>query len=161
MVVPSPNQERFLVTGAYGCIGARALREVLARGDVAVAADVAASSPRLRLVLDEPDERLVRVQFDVTDRASLERAIDEHAVTRIIHLAALQVPFCRADPPAGAAGNVVGTVHVLEAAGLRQDRIAHVVYGSSIAAYDALDGPGDVPASTSMKAVPGTLYGVF
>ncbi len=34
----------------------------------------------------------------------------------IIHLAALQVPFCKADPVAGARANVVGTVNVLEAA---------------------------------------------
>ena len=153
MVVPSPSQERFLVTGAYGCIGAWVLREVLARGDVAVAADVAASSPRLRLVLDEPNERLVRAQVDVTDMASLERAIDEHAVTRIIHLAALQVPFCRADPPAGAAINIVGTANVLEAARRRRERIPHVVYASSIAAYDSDE--------SSMTGLPGTLYGVY
>ena len=35
---------------------------------------------------------------------------------RIIHLAALQLPFCKADPVAGARVNVVGTVNIFEAA---------------------------------------------
>jgi UDP-glucuronate 4-epimerase len=154
----SPHEHRFLVTGAYGCIGAWVLRELLAAGAHVVAADLAEGSPRLALVLDdEHDEHLIREQLDVTDLPALERVLDRHDVTRIIHLAALQVPFCRADPPLGAAVNVVGTVNVFEAARRRPQRIGHVVYASSIAAYDAIDGL----AHGSMSGVPGTLYGVF
>src|SRR5262249_33305431 len=121
--------ERFLVTGSLGCIGVWVLRTLLAGGAFVVGSDLAADSPRLGLVLeDEHHERLVRPQIDVTDLGQIERALDEYAITRIIHLAALQVPFCRADPPLGAAVNVVGTVNVLEAALRRQDRIPHVVY---------------------------------
>jgi UDP-glucuronate 4-epimerase len=156
--VSSLGEERFLVTGAYGCIGTWVLRELLAGEAVVVAADLAAGSPRLGLVLeDEHDERLLRAVLDVTDMAALERVLDEHAVTRIIHLAALQVPFCRADPPLGAAVNVVGTVNLLEAARRRRDRISHVVYASSIAAYDS---PNGLP-QPSMTALPGTLYGIY
>jgi nucleoside-diphosphate-sugar epimerase len=90
------------------------------------------------------------VRGDITDLAHLESVLDEHAVTHVIHLAALQVPFCRADPPLGARVNVVGTVNVLEAVRRRSDRMGHVVYASSIAVYDA-------PGSRG----PGTLYGVF
>jgi nucleoside-diphosphate-sugar epimerase len=47
------------------------------------------------------------------------------------------VPFCKADPIAGAKVNVVGTVNIFEAArGLGIKRIA---YASSIAAYGAMD----------------------
>jgi UDP-glucuronate 4-epimerase len=156
--VSSLSEQRFLVTGAYGCIGAWVLRDLLAGGAVAVAADLADGSPRLGLVLDdEYDERLVRVVLDVTDLAALERVIDEHAITRVIHLAALQVPFCRADPPLGAAVNVVGTVNVLEASRRRQGQIAHVVYASSIAVYDSPDGH----VGPSMSDTPGTLYGIY
>ena len=77
----------------------------------------------------------------------------------MVHLAALQVPFCRADPPLGARVNVVGTVNVLEAAARRADRIAGpVVYASSVAAYDALEEGETAPA---MQGVPSTLYGVY
>jgi UDP-glucuronate 4-epimerase len=156
--VTSPVEHRFLVTGAYGCIGAWVLRELLSAGATVVAADLSAGSPRLALVLDdEHDERLIREVVDVTDLTALEHLLDRHEITRIIHLAALQVPFCRADPPLGAAVNVVGTVNVFEAARRRRDRIGHVVYASSIAAYDS---PNGVPQA-SMIDVPGTLYGIY
>jgi UDP-glucuronate 4-epimerase len=154
----SPVQHRFLVTGAYGCIGAWVLRELLVAGAQVVAADLADGSPRLALVLeDEHDEHLIREVVDVTDLPALEHVLDRHEITRIVHLAALQVPFCRADPPLGAAVNVVGTVNVFEAARRRRDRIGHVVYASSIAAYDS---PNGVPEA-SMIDVPGTLYGIY
>jgi len=95
----------------------------------------------------------VRVQGDITDLQAVERAIDEHAITNVIHLAALQVPFVRADPALGTRVNVVGTVNVLEAVRRRKDRIGHVVYASSIAVYGA---GGTLDAAD----VPGTLYGV-
>ncbi len=152
------RDERFLVTGALGCIGVWVLRELLSEGAFVVGSDVATDSPRLGLVLDdEHDARLARALVDVTDIAQIERALDEHEITRIIHLAALQVPFCRADPPLGAAVNVVGTVNVLEAARRRQDRIPHVVYASSIAALASADGR---PAE-AVEELPGTIYGVY
>src|ERR1700733_6129111 len=154
----SPGEHRFLVTGAYGCIGAWVLRDLLSAGAEVVAADLAEGSPRLALVLeDEHDENLTREVVDVTDLLALEQLLDRHGITRIIHLAALQVPFCRADPPLGAAVNVVGTVNVLEAARRRRGQIGHVGYASSIAAYDAAAG---VPRA-SMTDVPATLYGVY
>jgi UDP-glucuronate 4-epimerase len=152
------RNERFLVTGSLGCIGVWVLRELLAEGAFVVGSDVATDSPRLGLVLDdEHDARLVRAKIDVTDMADIERALDEHEITRIIHLAALQVPFCRADPPLGAAVNVVGTVNVLEAARRRHARIPHVVYASSIAALDSADGD----SGRSLPELPGTIYGVY
>jgi UDP-glucuronate 4-epimerase len=59
------------------------------------------------------------------------RALDEHEITRFVHLAALQVPFCRAEPVVGARVNVVGTVTSFEAVKARRDRISGLVYASS------------------------------
>ena len=42
--------------------------------------------------------RVTLVAGDITDGEALGRALDEHEITRVVHLAALQVPFCRADP---------------------------------------------------------------
>src|ERR1700733_8479338 len=93
----SPLEHRFLVTGAYGCVGAWVLRDLLSTGAHVVAADIAEDSPRLGLVLDhERERRLLREVLDITDLRALEHVLDDHAITRIIHLAALQVPFCRA-----------------------------------------------------------------
>jgi UDP-glucuronate 4-epimerase len=143
-----------LVTGANGAIGAWALRALLDRGHHAVALDVGDAGHRLAIALS-PDElhALVRVRADITDLAALGRVLDEHEITSVIHLAALQVPFVRADPPLGAAVNVVGTVNVLEAVRQRADRIGPVVYASSIAVYG--------PEGEGLAEHPSTLYGAF
>lgn len=52
-------------------------------------------------------------------------------MSAIIHLAALQVPFCKADPVTSTAINVMGTTHILECA--RQAGIKRLAYASSIA----------------------------
>jgi UDP-glucuronate 4-epimerase len=149
--------ETFLVTGAGGCIGAWVVAQLAGAGTPVVALDASDDEHRLRLLLDDEALReLVRVKADITELEAVEAALDRHGVTRVIHLAALQVPFCRADPVLGARVNVVGTVNVLEAAARRG--LGPVVYASSVAAYDALD---DRDAAPAMQGVPSTLYGVY
>jgi UDP-glucuronate 4-epimerase len=148
-----------LVTGAYGCIGSWVIRELSEREIRVVAFDVGGDDYRLGLTMaPEAAAAVPRVRGDITDLAAFERALDEHDITSVIHLAALQVPFCRANPPLGAAVNVVGTTNVLEAVKRRGSGMGPVVYASSIAAYDAIDDPGAAP---DMKGTPATVYGVF
>lgn len=148
-----------LVTGALGCVGAWAVKSVLADGDEPVGYDLGDADHRLRLVLSPAErERLTLVRGDITDLDALGRALDEHEITRVVHLAALQVPFCRDDPVLGARVNVVGTVNVFEAVKTRKDRIPGVAYASSAAVY----GPDDPsPAPESGGLAPATLYGVY
>jgi UDP-glucuronate 4-epimerase len=148
-----------LVTGALGCLGAWAVKAVLEDGDEPVGYDLGDATHRLELILS-PDERkrLTLVRGDITDLEALGRTLDEHAITRVVHLAGLQVPFCRADPVLGARVNVVGTVNVFEAVKQRLDRIPGVAYASSAAVY----GPDDPsPAPESGGTAPGTIYGVY
>jgi len=154
--------QRYLVTGACGCIGTWVLRELLAAGAYVVAFDVSDDAGRMRLVIGEQDlARVVWLRGNVAELAALEHALDEHMITRVIHLAALQVPFCRADPPHGALVNVVGTTNVFEAVADRQDRIGPVVYASSVAAYDAIDDRHAESQRGTMVATPSTMYGVY
>jgi UDP-glucuronate 4-epimerase len=148
-----------LVTGALGCVGAWCLKAVLAAGDEPVGYDLGDRTHRLDLVLS-PEERaeVSLVQGDVTDLEALGRVLDAHAVTRVVHLAALQVPFCRADPVLGARVNVVGTVNVFEAVKQRLDSIPGVAYASSAAVYSAAD---PSPAPETGGGAPATLYGVY
>jgi UDP-glucuronate 4-epimerase len=139
---------RYLVTGALGAIGAWTVRALLDRGHDVATYDLGGSDHRLRLAATEDElAGLTRSDGDVTDLTQLQRAVTDHGITNLIHLAALQVPLVRADPVAGARVNVTGTVNVLEAA--RRHDLAPVVYASSIA---ALAEPGGYPS---------TLYGVF
>jgi UDP-glucuronate 4-epimerase len=146
---------RVLITGALGAIGAWTMRSLLARGHEVVALDLGGSEHRLAIALDdEQREAVIRVQADITDLAALEQVLDDHAITNVIHLAALQVPFVREKPVLGAQVNVTGTTNVLEAVRRRAERIGPLVYASSIAVY----GPGGTLAADD---VPGTLYGVY
>ena len=159
----SARAERFLVTGALGCVGAWTVRGLVRDGAQVVALDVGSDARRLRLIMT-PDE-LAAVTFvtgDITDLASVEEVLDGHAITNVIHLAALQVPFCRADPPRGALVNVVGTVNIFEAVRRRADTMAPVVYTSSMAVYTA-DDADPVTGRLTVDAVPHPRnhYGVY
>jgi UDP-glucuronate 4-epimerase len=144
---------RFLITGALGAVGVWTMRSLIERGHSVVALDLGGDGHRLPLALDgDQQAAVVHVRGDITDAALLPRVLDEHAITNIVHLAALQVPFVRADPALGARVNVLGTVNVLEAA--RGRELGPVIYASSIAAYGAA---GTLAAGDH----PGTLYGVY
>jgi UDP-glucuronate 4-epimerase len=150
---------RTLVTGARGCLGAWTLKALLDLGEEPVGYDLGDDDARLRLVLDEGElARVTLVQGDVTDGEAVGKALDEHEVTNVVHLAALQVPFCRADPAQGAHVNVYGTVVVFEAVKARLNRIRGLAYASSTAVYNASDSS---PAPESGGTSPSTLYGVY
>ena len=155
--------ERFLVTGALGCIGAWAVRNLVREGVPVTVFDLATKPRRLQLLLS--DDELAQVHFvagDIADLSAFERALDDHEITHVIHLAGLQVPFCKADPPLGARVNVVGTANVFEAVKRRQERIGKVVYASSVAVFGA---PEDYEPGTVMRddsaLMPHTHYGVY
>ena len=151
--------ERTLVTGALGCLGAWTLKALVELGEEPVGYDLGLDDARLRLVLSEDERgRVTLVEGDVTDLGALGRALDDHGVTHVVHLAALQVPFCRADPERGARVNVHGTVVVLEAIKARLNRIRGLAYASSTAVYNASD---PSPAPESGGVAPSTLYGIF
>jgi UDP-glucuronate 4-epimerase len=155
--------ERFLVTGALGCIGAWTVRTLVRQGAPVVAFDLGRDVRRLRSIMS-PDE-LAQVELvagDITELASLDDALATKAITNVIHLAALQVPFCKADPPLGARVNVVGTVNVFEAVKRQARSMAPVVYTSSIGMF----GPGDVDQQTGRLSARATAhplnhYGVY
>jgi nucleoside-diphosphate-sugar epimerase len=142
--------ERWLVTGALGCIGAWTVATLVREGVTVVAFDLGDDDRRLRLVAS-PEEvgRVTFVRRDITDLTALEATLAEHGITHVIHLAALQVPFCKADPARGAQVNVTGTVNVFEA--LKRRRLGTTIaYASSAAVYNA---QGEV--------APQTIYGVY
>src|SRR5258706_4229740 len=127
-----------VVTGAGGCIGSWVISLLARAGVEACAFDLSEDKRRPRLLMSESDLENVRWRTgDISDGAALARVLEAVRPCAVIHLAALQVPFCKADPVAGAKVNVVGTVNIFEAArGLGIKRIA---YASSIAAYGAMD----------------------
>jgi nucleoside-diphosphate-sugar epimerase len=102
------------------------------------------------------------VEGDITDSHAIDRVLDTHGITNVVHLAALQVPFCRADPILGAQVNVVGTVALFEAVRRRTDTVRQIAYASSIAKYDVGDiDPQSLRVEAGAAAHPTTHYGVW
>jgi UDP-glucuronate 4-epimerase len=159
----SDNQsERYLVTGALGALGAWTIRHLLDQGAGVVAHDIGTSLDRLRLFIDDDElARIVFVRGDVADVTALERVVAEQTVTRIVHMAALQVPFVRADPVLGATVNVVGTTAVFEAARRNGDQVRGIAYASSGSVYSAYDANPSAPLRLDTPINPPSLYGVF
>lgn len=157
MTTSERRPDTVLVTGAMGFIGAWVVRRLLDDGDTVVTFDAAGDDYRLRhLMSDDELAGLRRVTGDIADREALRAAAHDHAVTRAIHLAALQVPFCAADPHAGALANVVGTVNVFEALAGTPAAAAPLAYASSVAAYG-----GDDDGMREAAGTPSTHYGVY
>lgn len=123
-----------LVTGANGCIGAWVLKGALERGWNPIALDLAPEPTRPRLVLS--DGQLAGIPWlpmDIVDTDGVSRVFDEHEIDAVIHLGALQVPFCARNPVAGAKVNVVGTVNLLEAA--RRKNLKRFSFASSVGVH--------------------------
>ena len=151
-----------LVTGAFGCIGAWVCKRLLEAGERPVAFDVGDDPWRLRMIVGpERGRDVVMVRGDITDRESIARAMDEHAIDRVIHLAAWQVPLCRQDPARGALINVVGTANVFEAVKTRRDRVPRVAYFSSAGVFGPPRFYGPGPVTDDAPPHPATHYGVY
>ena len=138
-----------LVTGAGGCIGSWVLSLLVDAGVSVFALDLKKDTRRPKLLMSDSELQLVKwFVGDISDPDTIVNAVEASKATSIIHLAALQVPFCKADPIAGAKVNVVGTINVFEAA--RKHKISRLSYASSIAAHGVFD-PKTLP----------TLYGAY
>ena len=152
--------ERFLVTGASGCIGAWVVRRLVRQNVATAAMSMSGSLHRLRLILNA--DELAQVHFirgDVADLDAVVGAVEACQPTHVIHLAALQLPFCKADPVRGAWVNVVGTVNVFEA--VKRSGLRRVVYASSMAVYGRSEEYAPAPLSPDAVLKPRSHYGVY
>ncbi|WP_180899872.1 NAD-dependent epimerase/dehydratase family protein [Martelella soudanensis] len=131
-----------LVSGGSGFLG-QALTDALAeRGDQVVVLDLNPPPEEARL------PGVSYIEGDITQPSAIEAVIADFGIDAILHLAALVIPACRANPVLGAQVNVIGHINILEAA--VKAGIDRVVYASSLAAR-----PRGALAS------PANLYGVF
>jgi UDP-glucose 4-epimerase len=125
---------RVLVTGALGVNGVWVLRSLLERGVETLATDRA---PDFALAPDLAE----LVDFRAVDVSSLDdvrRATAGFRPDCVLHLAALMVGACQADPHAATRVNLLGTANVLEAAAA--EGVQRVVFTSSKGAYGEVVG---------------------
>jgi nucleoside-diphosphate-sugar epimerase len=145
----SRSAEKIFITGATGFLGSWIISRLVDRGIQVVATDISDDHRRLELLKSDLPRDLINFRIcDVTDAETLNAQIEETRPTGIIHLAALQIPQCRANPALGAAINIGGHINIFEAA--RKHGIDRIIYTSSIAAKPR--GQANAPSN---------FYGVF
>lgn len=156
------TQPTFLVTGALGCLGAWTMKNLLDANAWVVAFDLGADIYRWRALMD--DETIARAKLvngDISDYNTVERVVLDNGISHVIHLAALQIPFCRANPVVGAQVNVVGTVNVLQVAAKHRAQVKRIVYASSTAVYGPPQLYPTLPVPVDTVLAPATLYGSY
>lgn len=157
-----PVPPRFLITGAKGFIGSWIVKNLVARGNYPCIFDTDRDQHRLRALLREDQvESISYCHGDITRMEELERVVVDRGITHIVHLAALQVPACAANPVLGAQVNVLGTLNVFEVARRHKNQVKRIVYASSAAVFGPEEFYGRAMVSSDAMLHPGTHYGVF
>jgi UDP-glucose 4-epimerase len=123
----------WLVTGGAGYIGAHVVHALHAQGETAVVLDDLSTGERRRV----PDDA-VFIDGDVADQDVVRRALREHTVAGIIHIAAKKQAGQSVEQPLlYYRENVAGTVALLEAA--VAEGVGSFVFSSSAATYGMPD----------------------
>lgn len=152
---------RVLVTGANGCIGAWVVKQLLERDLDVLIYDLDPSTARLSRIA--PADAVARVKVEqgcIEDTSRVKALIKDEGITHIMHLAAVLMPFCHANPVTGALVNVVGTLNVFEGA-RDSGRDIRVAYASSSAVWGSPDHYEDRKLNEDDPLLPATHYGVF
>lgn len=126
------------VTGAGGLVGAWLVKRLHESGAQVVCL-IRDAVPRSELVRSGLIDQVVGVRGDVRDQALLERALGEHEIDTVFHLAAQTiVGIANRNPVSTFESNVGGTWALLEAC-RRSPLVKGVVIASSDKAYGAHD----------------------
>ncbi len=139
MATPSFWRDRtVLVTGATGLVGGWLVKRLLsAKADVVCL--VRDWVPQCELVRSGDIERVKVVRGDIADQAMLERALGEHEIDTVMHLAAQTiVGIANKNPVSTFEANIKGTWSLLEAC-RRSPTVRQIVVASSDKAYGDQD----------------------
>ena len=141
-----------LVTGGAGFIGSHLVRHLLAKGEQVTALDNLSTGLAENL---PPEAKLV--EMDILDE-ELPKVVAAGAFDAIVHLAAqTMVDTSIKDPLLDTRENLLGTVHVLEAA--RAANVKRVIFASTAAAYGDVK-EDDLPVREAQPTEPMSFYGL-
>lgn len=155
------SKKHIFITGAAGFIGFHVARALHQRGDVVIGYDNFNDyyDPTLKRARTKQLTELgiSILEGDITESQSLQRAIEEHHTTHILHLAAQAgVRYSLQNPHAYIQSNMKGFLNILEICRLH----AHIplIYASSSSVYGLNQ---EVPFSTKQRTDrQASLYGV-
>lgn len=128
---------KILITGGLGCIGSEAAKWLLKNTDAQLMLTSRDTSPnRVARVFHGVDHSRVEVlQLDMCNEAALAKLFQEHALTHVVHMAALQTPDCNKHRDLGLQINLAGTQFLIEAMKQFGSQVERFLFASSIAVY--------------------------
>lgn len=122
-----------MVTGGAGYIGAHIVRSLREQGFGVVVLDDLSTGEARKIPSDVPS-----VEASVLDRAAVERALAEHEVTGVVHMAAKKAVGESVEQPLHYyRENVDGLLSLLEA--MTEVGVSNIVYSSSAATFGMPD----------------------
>lgn len=128
---------KILVTGGCGLIGSTTIDQILANenpGEIVIFDNLVRGSMRnVEQILKDPRVRLVR--GDIRDRAAIESVTE--GMDAVIHMAAIRITACAADPREAMEVMNDGTYNVIEAA--HKADVQRVLAASSASIYGMAD----------------------
>jgi len=136
---------KILLTGATGFVPSNLVLHFYAQGDTVVAFDRNAPEARLTRELGPGwDERVIFVQGDIRDEATIRRLFDEHQPTHVVHAAAItpNLAMERENPRQILDVNSASTISLLQAAA--HHGVERFIYFSSVSVYERRDAPSEI-----------------
>jgi nucleoside-diphosphate-sugar epimerase len=147
------SEKRVFVTGSTGCIGAHAVGILLKEGCQVYGFN--------RNPPPDLPPRYEHLEGDLSDKQSIDSALQKSRPTHILHLGALQTPDCRDYPIRGLDVNVLGTAYLFKACLEMDLSLERFVFASS----SAVNGPRDLYGESGVfpgdPLQPFNLYGYW
>lgn len=153
--------ERYFITGATGCIGGWVVKNLIESGqEVYTLIRNPEKLSILELIMSKEEiSRIHVIKGDISDYHLLESTLLEQQIDYVIHMAAMQLPFCQSDPILGARVNVEGTVNIFEA--VKKQSLKKLVYASSTAVYGTMEEYEGGSYDNNSPFHPHAHYGVY
>lgn len=127
--------KNILVTGATGLVGAHVVEQLLAKNPAQLVALMRSQDPQSYFFQSGFERRVVQAYGDLKDKERIQDIVTKYEIHYIFHLAAQPiVTTAFHNPYETLASNIMGTVHILEAARL-SPWVQGVVVASSDKAY--------------------------
>ncbi len=148
-----------IVTGGTGFVASNIVRELASSSHEVVSIDVKAPDDMVRRYLEPWASNVTWATADILDPDALERAVDGHDVTKIVHAAvytAIRDDIERDDSRRIVDINVAGTANMLDLA--RKLEVRRFLYVSSNSVYEGNDFSS--PLREDMAVQPVRLYGI-